>query len=101
MHEAGMVDRILEVVLARAAEADARRVTEIHLQAGPLSGVSEEALRFHWAEHAAGTAAEGAELRVSATDDLVELRLLSIDVEGSGAVEGGGGGEGDGQPARA
>jgi Zn finger protein HypA/HybF involved in hydrogenase expression len=82
MHEAGMVDRILEVVLARAAEAGASRITRIHLEAGPLSGVSDEALRFHWAEHAAGTAAEGATLVVDPTDDLVELRLVSIDVDG-------------------
>lgn len=75
-----MVDRILEIVLARAAEAGASRISAIHLQAGPLSGVSEEALRFHWAEHAAGTAAEGADLHVAPTDDLVELRLLSIEV---------------------
>jgi Zn finger protein HypA/HybF involved in hydrogenase expression len=95
MHEAGMVDRILEIVLAKAAEAGAKRITEISLEAGPLSGVSEEALRFHWAEHAAGTLAEGAELRVSATDDLVELRLISIDVEGG--LDGDGGDE----PARA
>ena len=83
MHEAGMVDRILEVVLARAAEAGAPRITAIHLQAGPLSGVSEDSLRFHWAEHAAGTAAEAADLRVTSTDDLIELRLVSIEVEGA------------------
>jgi Zn finger protein HypA/HybF involved in hydrogenase expression len=78
MHEAGMVDRILEVVLARAGEAGAGKVTRIHLEAGPLSGVADEALRFHWAEHAAGTIAEGAELIVSPTDDLIELRLVSF-----------------------
>ncbi len=81
MHEAGMVDRILEIVLARAAEAGATRVTQIQLEAGPLSGVADEALRFHWAEHAAGTIAEGAELVVSPTDDLIELRLVSFEVE--------------------
>ncbi len=82
MHEAGLVDRILEVVLARAAEAGAPRITAIHLEAGPLSGVSEDALQFHWEEHAAGTAAEAADLRVTSTDDLIELRLMSIEVEG-------------------
>jgi Zn finger protein HypA/HybF involved in hydrogenase expression len=81
MHEAGMVDRILEIVLARAAEAGAARVTQIQLEAGPLSGVADEALRFHWAEHAAGTIAEGAELVVTPTDDLIELRLVSFEVE--------------------
>lgn len=81
MHEAGMVDRILEVVLARATEAGAGQVTRIHLEAGPLSGVAEEALRFHWAEHAAGTIAERADLVVSPTDELIELRLVSFEVD--------------------
>ncbi len=81
MHEAGMVDGILEVVLARAKEAGASRITTIQLEAGPLSGVSEDALRFHWAEHAAGTLAEHATLVVGETEDLIELRLISIDVE--------------------
>lgn len=81
MHEAGMVDRILEVVLARAAEVGAGRITEISLEAGPLSGVADEALRFHWAQHAAGTIAEGADLVVTPTDDLIELRLVSFEVE--------------------
>ena len=81
MHEAGMVDRILEVVVARAAEAGPGRVTRIHLEAGPLSGVADEALRFHWAEHAAGTIAEGADLVVSPTDDLIELRLVSFEMD--------------------
>lgn len=86
MHEAGMVDRILEVVLARATEAGARRVTRINLEAGPLSGVADESLRFHWADHAAGTIAAEAELVVAPTDDLVELRLVSFEVE-DGASE--------------
>jgi hydrogenase nickel incorporation protein HypA/HybF len=85
MHEAGMVDRILEVVLARAAEAGAARVTRISLEAGPLSGVADEALRFHWAEHAAGTIAEDAELVVAPTDDLIELRLVSFEVDDAAA----------------
>jgi Zn finger protein HypA/HybF involved in hydrogenase expression len=85
MHEAGMVDSILTVVLAKAVEAGAARVTRIHLQAGPLSGVAEEALRFHWAEHAAGTIAQGADLVVSPTDELIELRLVSFEVEDAAA----------------
>jgi Zn finger protein HypA/HybF involved in hydrogenase expression len=90
MHEAGMVDRILEVVLAKAVEAGAGRVTRIHLEAGPLSGVAEEALRFHWEEHAAGTIAEGADLVVSPTDDLIELRLVSFEVHDAPGPAGGG-----------
>jgi Zn finger protein HypA/HybF involved in hydrogenase expression len=76
-----MVERILEVVLARAADAGARRITRVNLEAGPFSGVAEDALRFHWAEHAGGTIAAQADVVVTPTDDLIELRLVSFEAE--------------------
>ena len=82
MHEAGIVDRILDIVVARAAEAGALRITSIDLEAGALARVSEESLRFHWEQRAAGTPAEGAVLHVVETDEPTDLRLISIDVEG-------------------
>ena len=82
MHEAGIVDRILDIVVARAAEDGAQRIVSIHLEAGVLAGVSEEALRFHWEQHAAGTPAEGAELHLVEIDEPTDLRLVSIEVEG-------------------
>lgn len=83
MHEAGIVDRILDIVVARAAEDGAQRIVSIHLEAGLLAGVSEEALRFHWQQHAAGTPAEGAEIHFVETDEPTDLRLVSIEVEGA------------------
>jgi Zn finger protein HypA/HybF involved in hydrogenase expression len=82
VHEAGIADRILDIVVARAAEAGALRITSIHLEAGVLAGVSEDALRFHWEQHAAGTPAEGAVLHLVQTDEPTDLRLVAIDVEG-------------------
>ena len=81
MHEAGIVDRILDLAVDRARQAGATRVTAVHLEAGELAGVSEEALRFHWEQHAAGTPAEGAALHLVLLDAPVELRLVAIDVE--------------------
>ena len=69
MHEAGIADRILDIVVARAQEAGAPRITAIHLEAGVLAGVSEDSLRFHWEQHAAGTPAEGAVLHFTEVDD--------------------------------
>ena len=83
MHEAGIVDRILDIVVARAAEDRAQRIVSVHLEAGTLARVSEDALNFHWEELAAGTPAEGAELHVVHTDESTDLRLVSIDVEGA------------------
>lgn len=80
MHEAGVAERILEAALARAALARATRLTVIELEAGPGSGVSEEAVRFHWAEVARGTAAEGAELRIREVADPTAFRLVAVEV---------------------
>ncbi len=80
MHEAGIADRILDLVVARAREAGAPRITAVHLEAGALAGVSEDALRFHWEQHAAGTPAEGATLHLVETDEPTDLRLVAIDV---------------------
>ena len=81
MHEAGIADRILDIVVARAVEAGALRISAVHLEAGVLAGVSEDALRFHWEQHAVGTPAEGAELHLVQTDEPTDLRLVAIDVE--------------------
>jgi hydrogenase nickel incorporation protein HypA/HybF len=82
VHEAGIVDRILDIVVEEAAGAGAARVTSVYLEAGALARVSEDALRFHWEQHATGTPAEGAVLHLTETDEPTDLRLVSIDVEG-------------------
>ncbi|MGD8684379.1 MAG: hydrogenase maturation nickel metallochaperone HypA [Chloroflexota bacterium] len=81
MHEAGIVDNILDIVVARAAEEGASRITSVHLEAGALARVSEDALRFHWEQLAEGTPAEGASLHVEQVDEPTDLRLVAIDVE--------------------
>lgn len=81
MHEAGVAERILEAALARAALARAGRVTAVELQAGAESGVSDEAVRFHWDELSRGTPAEGAELRILPAADPSAFRLVAIEVE--------------------
>ena len=81
VHEAGLADRILDIVVAQASEAGAARIVVVNLEAGILAAVSEEALRFHWEQHVAGTPAEGAELRLVLTEEPTDLRLVSIDVD--------------------
>ncbi len=81
MHEAGIADRILDIVVEQARRAGAPRVTAIHLEAGVLAGVSEDSLRFHWEQHALGTPAEHAVLHFTEVDTPTDLRLVSIDVE--------------------
>jgi len=80
VHEAGIADRILDIVVARAQEAGSPRITAIHLEAGALAGVSEDSLRFHLEQHAVGTPAEGAVLHLTQVDTPTDLRLVWIDV---------------------
>jgi hydrogenase nickel incorporation protein HypA/HybF len=82
MHEAGIADRILDIAVEQCRAAGARRVTAVHLEAGILAGVSEDALRFHWEQHAVGTPAEGAVLHLALTEEPTDLRFVAIDVEG-------------------
>jgi hydrogenase nickel incorporation protein HypA/HybF len=81
VHEAGIADRILDIVVEQARQAGAPRITAIHLEAGVLAGVSEDSLRFHWEQHALGTPAEGAVLHFTEVETPTDLRLVSIDVE--------------------
>jgi Zn finger protein HypA/HybF involved in hydrogenase expression len=81
MHEAGIADRVLDVILARVAEAGARRVEAVVIEAGDACGVSLEALDFHWREHARGTVAEGAPLVIVPVPEPEAFRLVAVDVE--------------------
>ncbi len=81
MHEAGVADRILEAVLARAEEAGAVRVRLVEIEAGEACGVSREALAFHFEEHARGTLADAAELAIREVAEPMAFRLVAIDVD--------------------
>jgi Zn finger protein HypA/HybF involved in hydrogenase expression len=96
MHEAGIADRILDIVIARATEAGAPRITAIHVEAGVLAAVSEDSLRFHWEQHSVGTPAEGAVLHFTEVDEPTDLRLVAIDVEGGEPEADAGAGSGAG-----
>jgi len=86
MHEHGVADRILEVVLARAAVAGAARVTEVHLEIGSDSGISAESIELYWEHVREGTPAADARLRIVTAADPTAFRLVAIDVDDPGAA---------------
>jgi hydrogenase nickel incorporation protein HypA/HybF len=61
MHELGLTQEILDIVLQRAQERKVRRVV---LEIGRLSCVLPDAIRFCFDLCAAGTMADGAELEI-------------------------------------
>lgn len=65
MHELAITQSIVEQVADRMA---GRRVTEVALEIGVLSGVEAESVRFCFDLVAAGTPLEGAVLRIHAPE---------------------------------
>jgi hydrogenase nickel incorporation protein HypA/HybF len=64
MHEASIVESVLERAVAETRRAGATRIERIRLRVGVLSGVVPEALRFAFEALREGTPAAGASLEI-------------------------------------
>lgn len=64
MHEASIVEAVLERACEEARKAGARRIERIRLRVGVLAGVVPEALQFAFGALREGTPAAGATLEV-------------------------------------
>jgi hydrogenase nickel incorporation protein HypA/HybF len=62
MHELSVTQSVLEIALRHAEQANARRITDLHLVVGELSSVVDDAVQFYWELISEGTAAEGSTL---------------------------------------
>ena len=81
MHEAGVTERILEIVVEHAKEAHAQRVTDVYLEVGEESGIDTDSVELHWPLLAKGSVAEGATLHFDEADAPFTFRLTSIEVD--------------------
>ena len=79
MHELSVCLALLEQIQGIAAEQDARRVTRIELNVGPLSGVESDLLRSAWPIAAAGTMAEHAELVIDDAEIIVRCTVCKAE----------------------
>ena len=70
MHESSLARHIVAIVLARAAAAQAVRVRRVRGWIAETEALRPESLAFHFAAHARGTPAEGAQL---------DLRLVHVE----------------------
>jgi hydrogenase nickel incorporation protein HypA/HybF len=87
MHEASLINDLMQKILAVAADQDAERVAVAQVWLGALSHMSADHFRGHFEIAAAGTIAAGAALRIEISEDLdhpdaQHLLLQSIEVEG-------------------
>ena len=78
MHELSVCISMLEQVTAVATRESADQVTIVVARIGPLSGVVPELLQQAFPLAAAGTLAEGAELRVETLPIIVRCRSCGV-----------------------
>ncbi len=86
MHESSLIPDLMEKIEQVARENKARKVSAVEVVIGALAGISPDHLREHFVEAAAGTPAEGAEMRISVSEDELSedafaIRLQAVEVE--------------------
>ena len=81
MHEAGIAERILEIVVEHAEQAEATRVTDVFLEVGEGSGIDTAAVELHWPLLSQGSVAKGATLHFDSSPEPFTFRLTSIEVD--------------------
>lgn len=79
MHEAKLCLQLLALAETHRGRAGAERIIALRLEVGALSGVSPDALALAFPICAAGTAADGAELRIEVAPGR-DLRLADMEV---------------------
>jgi len=62
MHELAVTESILNIATKHAVQANAVRVTDVHLVIGQLSSIVDESVQFYWDMIAEGTICAGAQL---------------------------------------
>jgi hydrogenase nickel incorporation protein HypA/HybF len=75
MHELPVTQSILEIALRHAKQAEAKRITDIHLVIGQLSSIVDDSVQFYWEIIAKGTIAEYATLHF----ERIPARMLCLE----------------------
>src|SRR5512143_2927969 len=78
MHELGVANEILDVVLSEAERHAAKKVTSIRLRVGVLRSIEQENLSFLFDHIARGTPAEGALLEIVEEPVRVECEACGV-----------------------
>jgi hydrogenase nickel incorporation protein HypA/HybF len=62
MHELSITENIFKIALQYAEQADAKRITQLNLVIGELSGIVGESVQFYWDIVTKNTIAQGSTL---------------------------------------
>lgn len=72
MHEMSIALSIIDAVVEKAGQEKAKKVNQVELEVGKVSGVETESLRFCFSAAAKNTIAEGADLAIREIEPLGE-----------------------------
>ena len=86
MHELSITRAILAIVLKKAQEANAVRITQIDLQIGRLAGIVPECVDLQFAVLSKGTIAEKAVLSCEMLPLMLKCRVCDVTYGGDDAV---------------
>lgn len=81
MHESSLIPELIEKITALASENGSERVTSLDVTIGALTGMDADHLREHFVTAAAGTVAEGAELRCRISEDPLSSAIILDSME--------------------
>lgn len=86
MHETGLIEDLIRKVESLVREHSGRRATVIRLRVGALAAADPDHLREHFEMAALGTVAEGAQLDIQVSEDLLgpdpgAIILESVEIE--------------------
>jgi len=62
MHELAAAEQLLRIAIQHAEQADAIRITAVHIVIGQLSTMIDDSVQFYWDIMTANTLAEGSQL---------------------------------------
>ena len=82
MHEASLMRDLMSQIRKIAEAEKARRILSVHVWLGALSHMSREHFAEHFDEAAEGSLAEGADLKITLSDDTQNPNAQEIILEG-------------------
>jgi hydrogenase nickel incorporation protein HypA/HybF len=77
MHELGITENIVNIALSKAGEAQAKKVTQINLVIGELSGFVPDCIQFYFDSLSKGTIAQEAVLHFESVPTQLRCRDCS------------------------
>lgn len=86
MHEAALMNNLMQKILAISSVESAEEVTKVHVWLGALSHMTPEHFTEHFHDAAAGTIAQYAKLEIETSSDINDpdaqaILLRSVDVK--------------------